>query len=59
MTVNDFIEVLESVVADLPPVEVVKEFPPDYQDTYDLGVKHGKADCARFLLAQVKRFVGE
>ena len=27
----------------------VDEYPPDYQDTYDLGIKHGKIQMAREL----------
>lgn len=27
----------------------VEEFPPDYQDTYDLGMKHGRIQMAREL----------
>jgi hypothetical protein len=58
MTADRFLEILHHCI-DGKEMEsdIATEYPTDYENTYQLGIYHGKLRTARFLLAKFNEYV--
>ena len=55
---NEFAEALKTVAEQAKnEPDTATEFPPDFSDTYELGVKHGKLKSLRFIIGIMEKYV--
>lgn len=58
MTKEDFVDVLRAVCEGKRHESTeVNLFPEGYQETYDLGIHHGRTQTAQFILNMMDKYI--